>query len=134
MLNQIQNCDKCFYDNPTSQINCVHCKELAFLTKEGIICTTKEIIEIYNDTYYINETHVGNCSDVLNNCFSCSNETFCTKCKDGYIFGKNNTECILDENINQKVDGEENNYSNNYFPFIYIFRLQIFYISFLLIL
>ena len=59
------------------------------ITKEGRFCSTKEQIENIPLYYLINNTHAGNCSEVLNNCYSCENENTCTKCVDGYTLAFN---------------------------------------------
>ena len=95
------NCGKCLYDKDTKEIKCLQCKEITLITKEGRFCSTKEEIESIPLYYLINNTHAGNCSEVLNNCYSCDNENTCTKCEDGYTLAFNTRnskkECISED-------------------------------------
>ena len=152
-----EHCSKCYYEKSIFEIVCQECdNDLVLLVKkdeEGIetSCYAKEEIENKTNYYYINETHAGRCEDAFSKCISCENDTYCLKCRYGYLFVEediNGTEIrqclkraeaekIIDinkgndtENDSDGSDDLENSY---YLSIRSIFMLQIVYIIFLLI-
>ena len=144
------NCSKCYFDHDKNNVICTLCiNDFVLLNKEEGICFPKE--EIGEGYYLINDTHIGVCSEVINKCIACENENFCSQCPEGLSFvpanknknGKN--ECIVvtyelgtSDGGNDKGDidvdfnfGDDND-NSSYFSLLYIFWLQLIFISFYL--
>ena len=145
-----EKCAKCYYDPSNLNIICQQCIDdliLLIEKEEENSCLQKEYIENKTRFYFINETHAGVCEDVLDNCISCTNDTYCLKCQFGYKLieeDNNGTEigyCLNKTEAKRQKKGddkdedeneEELEYSN-YFSVMNILLLQITYIIFLLI-
>ena len=134
---QNPSCGKCTYDKDTSGINCHQCKEITFISKEGKFCSSKEEIESIPQYYLINNTHAGNCSEVINNCISCENENICTKCIEGYSLASNNQNtkkgCIAGENSNNSKEGVNSGKYLENFGLTFILKFLLPYVLLLLI-
>ena len=120
------NCGKCLYDKDTKGIKCLQCKEITLITKEGRFCSTKEQIKNIPLYYLINNTHAGNCSEALNNCYSCENENTCTKCEDGYTLAFN-TQNSKKECISESEDSKEPGENVNSGKYLENIMLQFLY-------
>ena len=157
-----ENCTRCHYENEDTGIVCTKCIEgLVLLDKRKGVCTEKKIVENNTRYFMINETHVGDCNKVFNNCISCTNNLICDKCRYGYVFlpADNNinkrSECVpkkLEAEYTLSVDSKTANAntnkntqkitdnrrrrkknSSNYFSIVNILSLQLMYVLFLLI-
>ena len=149
-----EKCDKCYYEPSDYNIICQQCiDDLILLIEKGEenSCVPKEEIKNKTRYYIINETHAGICGDVLDNCISCTNDTYCLKCQFGYklitedINGTEIGYCLnkteakayenqkknSDENYDDEEEEEVDN--SNYFSIVDILMLQTIYIIFLLI-
>ena len=76
-------CSTCYFDQNTENITCTLCiNGFLLLNKLGGICISKE--EIDEKYYLINDTHIGDCTENIQNCAVCINATTCSKCIEGY--------------------------------------------------
>ena len=126
-------CSTCYFDQNTKNITCTLCiNEFVLLNKLGGICISKEEID---DRYYlINDTHIGDCTENIENCAVCVNATVCSECKEGwYLIRGNNNGNSKDECSNyfelgmddESSDSRESPVDNSiYFSFVYIFGLH----------
>ena len=126
-------CSTCYFDQNTKNITCTLCiNEFVLLNKLGGICISKEEID---DRYYlINDTHIGDCTENIENCAVCVNATVCSECKEGwYLIRGNNNGNGKDECSNyfelgmddESSDSRESPVDNSiYFSFVYIFGLH----------
>ena len=91
--NEIDNCSNCFYDENQNKVNCYLCQSNFALLKEEELCLSKEIL---NKTYYyLNETHINKCSNIIENCDECEDNKTCSKCRNNfYMLDDNNENCI----------------------------------------
>ena len=133
-------CSTCYFDQNAKNITCTLCiNEFVLLSKLGGICISKD--EIDERYYLINDTHIGDCTEIIENCAVCVNATVCSKCKEGwYLIKGNKRENGIDECTNHFELGmddessinERNTVDNSiYFSLVYIiwldFILSLFY-------
>ena len=105
--NDISNCDFCSYDSIKMEINCDLCKTEYALFKEENKCLNKE--ELNKKYFYLNNTHINKCSNVIEHCDECINNEKCLKCKNNYfMINDDEKTCVQVSNINIK-----NYYLNN---------------------
>ena len=121
-----KNCSICDYEN--SVFKCLKCIDnFVFKDIQGN-CMSKDEVVKDNEYYLKNNTHVGLCSEVIEKCISCYNESYCSRCENGFSFvvntnGNGKNECVNNSNTKTiTIDKEENN--SYYFSFIYIIELQ----------
>ena len=127
--NEVLNCSKCFYVKETNEIKCEKCKDNYLILNE--ICTPKEQIEDANNTYYfINETHVEECSQGIINCVKCLNKSTCIECKERYYFNTTTFECL--EKTEHSLESGIHNFGN-YLLISNAIKLQAIFILLLLI-
>ena len=107
--NEISNCEECELEE---NLKCNFCENGYLLSLTENKCISKE--EIDNNKYYLyfDEKSVKKCSDYIDHCLECSNETYCDKCFNNYYFvnnektncsGKNEfniNEYYFDKNLN----------------------------------
>ena len=97
---KINYCSKCYYDNMTLNINCYLCNTNYALYEKDNLCFLKNNININKTFYYLNETHLDKCSNVIDNCAQCDNKENCLKCQnDFYMINNNKNNCIPISNI-----------------------------------
>jgi hypothetical protein len=151
--NNNEKCAKCYSDPSNFNIICQRCiDDLILLIEKGEENSCVPFKEIENKTryYIINDTHAGACKDVLDNCISCTNDTYCLQCRFGYklmtddINGTEISYCVnkteakqIERQKKSDVEDEEENEEeediSNYFSVVNILMLQTIYIIFLLI-
>ena len=120
--NEIENCDKCYYDNQLNKTRCYLCISNFLIILNNETCISKNQM---NKSYiYINETHINQCSNIIKNCDECDNNQTCLKCiHDFYMINNKTNICInislipLDEyylNDNRTIyySCNNNNYQN----------------------
>ena len=151
--NNNEKCAKCYSDPSNFNIICQRCiDDLILLIEKGEENSCVPFKEIENKTryYIINDTHAGACKDVLDNCISCTNDTYCLQCRFGYklmtddINGTEISYCVNKTEAKQierqkkgddedEEENEEEEDISNYFSVVNILMLQTIYIIFLLI-
>ena len=92
----ISNCEQCEYDNINNNPKCKICKEDYSLSINENKCILKDEINTNKEYFYIDELNFKckKCSDAINNCQKCTNETFCDKCMiDSYFLNDNKNYC-----------------------------------------
>ena len=89
----ISICSNCNYDKNETLVKCYLCHNNYVLLLHENICLSKENLnKIY---YYMNETHINKCSNIIKNCNECENNNTCLKCKNDFYMINNNAEnCI----------------------------------------
>ena len=92
--NDISQCDSCEYNPIIKKIECIKCKKGYVLSIYENKCLTKKTIDKEKKYFYVDDSSVQKCSDVLINCVQCSNESYCDVCvKNTYFVDYNRTYC-----------------------------------------
>ena len=96
---EISGCYSCYYDNVlTNKAKCNLCNSTFALFEEGNICISKE--QLNQTFFYLDETHINRCSNVIENCHECNNSNICDRCNnDFYMINGNTSACINVSNI-----------------------------------
>ena len=101
------NCTGCYYEVKEENNIGVHCYQctgnMILLNKQRGLCVEKQDLENKTRYYFINETHAGDCSVTFENCISCDNDIFCSKCKYGYGYSGEYGKCVPKEMIKKVV-------------------------------
>jgi hypothetical protein len=96
----ISDCSQCHYDILQTKIKCNLCNDNFVLYEEDNLCLAKE--NINKTFYYLNETHINKCSNSINNCDECQDNTICLKCKNNfYMINDETNNCIQESKINE---------------------------------
>ena len=107
---RVKNCD--LYNPDFTCKKCKNSYELVRKIDNEIICLKRS--DLGNQYYPITEgdkTYYIKCSDTIENCFSCSSSSFCTKCLNNYaIINNDNTQCVDLSDRRYYFDDEENQY------------------------
>ena len=150
------NCTGCYYEEKEENNIGVHCYQctgnMILLNKQRGLCVEKQDLENKTRYYFINETHAGDCSVTFENCISCDNDIFCSKCKYGYGYSGEYGKCVPKEMIKKVVIASDGTTtyeevkknepkgrkkrkvnSSSYFSIINILKLQVLYLLFLVI-
>ena len=97
--NKLSGCSKCYYDEIKKIVKCYLCNNEFALYEIDNICIAKQYVNKF--FYYLNETHINNCSNAIQNCEECENAEICTKCKSNfYMINDYRKICIGISNIN----------------------------------
>ena len=101
-------CSKCKYNEEDEDVKCTDCIDNLVLKSmdNGGQCVEKSQIE--NSTKYlmINENHYKKCSDIIEKCINCENETYCSLCEFKYEFNNITNKCHLKERYIQQEENE----------------------------
>ena len=150
------NCTGCYYEEKEENNIGVHWYQctgnMILLNKQRGLCVEKQDLENKTRYYFINETHAGDCSVTFENCISCDNDIFCSKCKYGYGYSGEYGKCVPKEMIKKVVIASDGTTtyeevkknepkgrkkrkvnSSSYFSIINILKLQVLYLLFLVI-
>ena len=85
------NCSSCLVDNPEI---CLSCKDGYSMEYGQQSCY---LTESFNDSYFYDKENrkYKKCIEQIENCITCKNEIFCTKCEDDFIILDDNfTKCL----------------------------------------
>ena len=120
----IENCEKCAYNSNTQKNNCKKCTTgYIILDDDGSKCLP-DSDELISDQIYVGKiigdqstTKYYTCSNIIPNCETCINKTYCTSCKDDFIFlGNDQSKCL--DKTNYTNGHYFTNNSINYYPCI----------------
>ena len=90
---QISKCSKCYYDKNDTKIKCDLCLDNYMLYKDEEICLSKT--NLNKTFFYLNETHINKCSNIIEKCDECENNNTCIKCqKEFYMINDDKHNCI----------------------------------------
>ena len=89
----ISECSQCYYDGNDDKVKCYLCNNNHVLFDEENSCLDKN--KLKKEFYYINDTHINKCSNVINNCNECDNNATCSKCIDNfYMVNDDKNKCL----------------------------------------
>ena len=108
-------CSKCKYNEEDGDVKCTDCIDDLVLKSvdNGGQCVIKS--ELENTTKYlmINENHYAKCSDIIEKCINCENETYCSLCEFKYEFNNITKKCHLKERYIKQEESESSDSAKN---------------------
>ena len=107
---EIENCEKCYYDEEKSEAKCYLCSSEYLLSYtldgEKERCFSKDDLGEYECKY--NDTHTLKCSNAIINCEEYENLTSCAKCANNFY--------MIDDDKKKCENGDNYTNSQQYFP------------------
>ena len=107
---EIENCEKCYYNEEKSEAKCYLCSSEYLLSYtldgEKEQCYSKDDLGEYECKY--NDTHTLKCSNAIINCEEYENLTSCAKCANNFY--------MIDDDKKKCENGDNYTNSQQYFP------------------